>query len=26
MFDDVYAEVPSNLAEQREQALSEARD
>ena len=26
MFDDVYAEVPSNLAEQREQALSEGRD
>src|SRR3954452_23511510 len=26
MFDDVYAEVPPNLAEQREQALSEARD
>src|SRR3954449_8424333 len=26
MFDDVYAEVPSNLAEQREQALSESRD
>src|SRR3954453_9399246 len=26
MFDDVYAEVPWHLAEQREQALSEGRD
>ncbi len=26
MFDDVYAEVPWNLAEQREQAVSEGRD
>src|SRR3954452_8097075 len=26
MFDDVYAEVPSALAEQREQALAESRD
>src|SRR3954453_14490909 len=26
MFDDVYADVPWHLAEQREQALSEARD
>src|SRR5919112_2444404 len=26
MFDDVYAEVPWHLAEQREQALSESRD
>src|SRR3954462_1937304 len=26
MFDDVYAEVPSTLAEQREQALAESRD
>jgi 2-oxoisovalerate dehydrogenase E1 component alpha subunit len=26
MFDDVYAELPWHLAEQREQALSEARD
>jgi 2-oxoisovalerate dehydrogenase E1 component alpha subunit len=26
MFDDVYAEVPWNIAEQRDEALSEARD
>jgi 2-oxoisovalerate dehydrogenase E1 component alpha subunit len=26
MFDDVYAEVPANLVEQREQAVSEGRD
>ncbi len=26
MFDDVYAEVPWHIAEQREQALSEGRD
>jgi 2-oxoisovalerate dehydrogenase E1 component alpha subunit len=26
MFDDVYAEVPSTLAEQRDQALAESRD
>src|SRR5438270_4413587 len=26
MFDDVYAEVPWNIAEQREEALSEGRD
>jgi 2-oxoisovalerate dehydrogenase E1 component alpha subunit len=26
MFEDVYADVPWNLAEQREQALSEGRD
>jgi 2-oxoisovalerate dehydrogenase E1 component alpha subunit len=26
MFDDVYAEVPWNIAEQREEALSESRD
>ena len=26
MFDDVYAEVPWHLAEQRDQALSEGRD
>ena len=26
MFDDVYAEVPWHLAEQREQALREGRD
>ncbi|HEY0311252.1 MAG TPA: 3-methyl-2-oxobutanoate dehydrogenase (2-methylpropanoyl-transferring) subunit alpha, partial [Allosphingosinicella sp.] len=26
MFEDVYAEVPWNLAEQREQALGESRD
>ena len=26
MFDDVYADVPWHLAEQREQALAEGRD
>jgi len=26
MFDDVYADVPWHLAEQREEALSEGRD
>ena len=26
MFDDVYAEVPWNIAEQREEALSEGRN
>jgi hypothetical protein len=26
MFDDVYAEVPWNIAEQREAALAEGRD
>ena len=26
MFEDVYAEVPWHLAEQREQALAEGRD
>ena len=26
MFDDVYAEVPWHIAEQREQALDEGRD
>jgi 2-oxoisovalerate dehydrogenase E1 component alpha subunit len=26
MFDDVYADLPWNLVEQREQALSEGRD
>ena len=26
MFDDVYADVPWNLAEQRDQAVSEGRD
>jgi 2-oxoisovalerate dehydrogenase E1 component alpha subunit len=26
MFDDVYADVPWNLVEQRDQAVSEGRD